>query len=102
MVSDAWRNSFRKSTMKASIELIRTPKKRSGGLIRDADGDLHKSPEPAPPISADMALNKLELTTPSLMSSEPDDYTEKNPDLLARSLSQTYLSARPCYSSWKD
>ena len=25
-----------------------------------------------------MALNKLELTTPSLMSSEPDDYTEKN------------------------
>ena len=30
-----------------------------------------------------MVLNKLELTTPSLMSSEPDDYTEKNPDLLA-------------------
>ena len=45
--------------------------------------NLHKSPEPAPPIPADMALNKLELTTPSLMSSEPDDYTEKNPDLLA-------------------
>ena len=55
----------------------------SGGLIRDADGDLHKSPEPAPPIPAEMALNELELTTPSLMSSEPDDYTEKNPDLLA-------------------
>ena len=55
----------------------------SGGLIRDADGDLHKSPEPAPSIPADMALNKLELTTPSLMFSEPDDYTEKNPDLLA-------------------
>ena len=55
----------------------------SRGLIRDADGDLYKSPEPAPPIPADMALNKLELTTPSLMSSEPDDYTEKNPDLLA-------------------
>ena len=28
VVSDAWRNSFRKSTRKASIELIRTPKKR--------------------------------------------------------------------------
>ena len=55
----------------------------SRGLIRDADGDLHKSSEPAPPIPADTALNKLELTTPSLMSSEPDDYTEKNPDLLA-------------------
>ena len=51
----------------------------SRGLIRDADGDLHKSPEPAPPIPGDMALNKLELTTPSLMSSELDDYT----DLLA-------------------
>ena len=42
-----------------------------------------KSPEPTPPIPADMALNKLELTTPSLISSEPDDYTEKNQDLLA-------------------
>ena len=105
VVSDTWRNSFRKSMRKASIDLIRTPKKRykvqpnpklmiflhlqlrceirnsspnaasqqqfadpvewkdpscaqqttsletrgdveSGGLIRDADRDLHKSPEP--------------------------------------------------------
>ena len=46
-------------------------------------GSSQVATESAPPIPADMSLNKLELTTPSLMSSEPDDYTEKNPDLLA-------------------
>ena len=36
----------------------------SRGLIRDADGDLHKSLELVPLISVDMAMNKPELTTP--------------------------------------